>query len=219
MTTPRQTIIGRLKAGKDIDEWADLCIYPSGSLFVVEFVPPPGPLDLSGLGQEQAQALRDEGELAEYCETPEEAADLYLALEAAHRARLVAQKDVMREDSPRKPRPVPAKKPVVLQLPSVDEAGFEDEVGGSAAPLAVLFWSPWSAGDRLLLPVVAKLGAAHPGVRFLAMDAEESPTVVGALNLKGTPAVVLFRDGVIHARVDPPVTEDGLRQALASLPR
>ena len=222
MTTPRQTIISRLKAGKDIDQWADLCIYPSGSLFVVELVPPPGPLDLSGLSEEHAAQLREEGELAEYCETPEEAAELYLALEAKYAGKLVAQKDVMRdppEGTPRKLRPVPTRKVSPQQVPSVDEERFQEVLSSSSTPIAVLFWSPWNAGDRLLLPVIARVASSHSGVRFLTMDAEESSTVVGALKLTATPTLVLFRDGVLHGQVDPPLTEASVREALATLPR
>ncbi|MBY0230683.1 MAG: thioredoxin family protein [Gemmataceae bacterium] len=222
MTTSRQSIIKRLKDGKDVEEWADLCIYPSGSLFVVELVPPAGPLDTAGLSEEHAAALREEGELAEYCETPEEAADLYLALEAKYRDKLAAVKDVMRdppEGAPRKPRVLPAKKASPVQLPSLDEAAFEDEIGGSTAPVAVLFWSPWSAADRLLLPVVGKVASGFPSVRFMTMDAEDSPTVVERLRIASTPCLLLFRDGSIHSRLQAPLTEDGLRQALSSLPK
>jgi hypothetical protein len=125
MSSPRQTIITRLRAGKEVDEWADLCIYPSGSLFVVEFIPPDGPLDLSGLSDEQAAQLRDEGELSEYCETPEEAADLYLLLEGRYRGKLISQKEVFTEpdDSPERKQKAAKKGPA---LPSVDEELFDE---------------------------------------------------------------------------------------------
>src|SRR5262245_44102100 len=106
MSSSRPAIISRLRANQEVDDWADLCIYPSGSLFVVGFLPPTGPFDATGLTDEQAELLREEGELNEYFETPEEAADLYLLLEARCQGRLLPKKAAFADDdAPRKPRP------------------------------------------------------------------------------------------------------------------
>jgi thioredoxin 1 len=215
MSSPRQTIITRLRAGKEVDEWADLCIYPSGSLFVVEFIPPDGPLDLSGLTDDQSAQLRDEGELSEYCETPEEAADLYLLLEARFRGKLISQKDVFTEpdDSPERKQKSAKKGP---NLPAVDEELFEEAV--SEGVVVVLCWSPWSAPDRMVLPVLAKLAAEAEGVKFVTVDIAECPSLVSSLKLTATPTVVVFRAGAPVANVYP-VNEAQLREVLSRLPR
>jgi thiol-disulfide isomerase/thioredoxin len=212
MSSSRAAIISRLRANQEVDDWADLCIYPSGSLFVVEFLPPTGPFDAAGLTEEQADLLREEGELNEYFETPEEAADLYLLLESRCQGRLLPKKAAFAEetDGPRKPRP--AKRGAAL--PTLDAETFEQEVGGSAEPIVVLFWSPWSGPDRLALPVVN--GVAGTGVKCFTLDVDESPEVVTGLRIQQTPAVLVFRAGKLHARIEGTITEDALRQALAS---
>jgi thiol-disulfide isomerase/thioredoxin len=218
MSSARQSIISRLRAGKDVDEWADLCIYPSGSLFVVEFIPPDGASEVEGLTPEQATQLREDGELSEYCETPEEASDLYLMLEERYRGRLIAQKEVFREpdeSAPKRAKPAaPAKKG--LGFREIDEDSFEEEVGEGV--VVVLCWSPWSAPDRMALPTLAKVAADNDGVKFVTLDIAEAPTVVSKLKITATPTAVVIRAGTVHSTVWP-VKEDALRGALASIPR
>jgi thiol-disulfide isomerase/thioredoxin len=209
MSSSRAAIISRLRANQEVDDWADLCIYPSGSLFVVEFLPPTGPFDAAGLTDEQAELLREEGELNEYFETPEEAADLYLLLESRCQGRLLPKKAAFAEDdAPRKPRT--AKRGAAL--PTLDAETFEQEVGGSADPIVVLFWSPWNGPDRLALPVVT--AGVPAGVKCFTLDVDESPEVVSGLHIQQTPAVLVFRAGKLHARIEGTITEDALRQAL-----
>ncbi|MGL4554041.1 MAG: thioredoxin family protein [Gemmataceae bacterium] len=213
MSSSRAAIISRLRANHEVDDWADLCIYPSGSLFVVEFFPPSGPFDTAGLSDDQADQLRDEGELSEYYETPEEAADLYLLLEERCQGRLLPKKAAFSDDAdaPRKPRP--AKKGA--SLPALDAETFEQAITGSADPVVVLLWSPWSGPDRLALPAVTAVAANAPGVRFFTLDVDESPEVVTGLKVAQTPACLVFRAGSLHARIEGAITEDALRKALA----
>jgi hypothetical protein len=75
----RQIIVSRLKAGRIVGEEADLATYADSGYFVVSLFPE-GSMDIRGLTPEQALELADDGELSEYLDTPEEAADLYLKL-------------------------------------------------------------------------------------------------------------------------------------------
>jgi thiol-disulfide isomerase/thioredoxin len=214
MSSARQSIINRLRAGKEVDDWADLCIYPSGSLFVVELVPPDSE-PIPGLTEEQATQLREDGELSEYCETPEEAADLYLMLEERFTGKLIAQKEVFRdsdESAPRRPRQA-RKSP---ELPALDEENIEDELREGI--VVVLCWSPWSASDRLTLPMLARVAAAHEDVRFVTMDVAELPAVASAWKVASTPTAVVVRAGSLYSVVSP-LSEDALRGVLDGLPR
>jgi hypothetical protein len=98
--TSRQFIVARLKAGRTIGEGTDLATYPDSGYFVVGLLPE-GPMDIRGLTPQQAQELADDGELSEYLDTPEEAADLYLKLKKAYGGALArrAQRHDQRPDS------------------------------------------------------------------------------------------------------------------------
>ncbi|NBO93763.1 MAG: thioredoxin [Planctomycetia bacterium] len=215
MSSSRAEIIGRLRANQEVDEWADLCIYPSGSMFVVEFFPPSGSLDNSGLTEQQTEQLRDEGELSEYFETPEEAAELYLLLESHYRDRLLPKKVAFGQESDTPRKSASSKKRI--QLPTLDADTFENAITTATEPVVVLFWSPWSGPDRLLLPMINGLSTAYSEVRFFTLDIDESSEIVAGLRVQQTPACLVFRDGRIRARIEGTVTEDLLRRAILKL--
>ncbi|MFQ3651181.1 MAG: thioredoxin family protein [Gemmataceae bacterium] len=216
MSSARSEIIRRLRANQEVDDWADLCIYPSGSLFVLEFTPPAGFVHFDGLRAEWIDQLQDEGELSEYFDTPEEAADLYLLLEQRCEGRLLPRSAVFREEvgSPRKARP--AKK--VTSLPAITTDCFEEELRNSSVPVVVLFWSPWSAPDRLTLPLLTNVANTIPHqARFFTCDIDECPEIFHGLKVQITPSVLIFLNAALHARLEPPLTEDAIRRSLAAL--
>jgi thiol-disulfide isomerase/thioredoxin len=216
MSSARSEIIRRLRANQEVDDWADLCIYPSGSLFVLEFTPPAGTVSLDGLRSEWIEQLQDEGELSEYFDTPEEAADLYLLLEERCQGRLLPRSAVFREEAgtPRKPRPL--KK--ITSLPPITTDTFEPELSGSTVPVVILFWSPWSGPDRLTLPLLTSVAnTVQEGARFFTCDVDECPEITQGLKVQGTPTVLLFHKGALQARLESPLTEDAIRRALGAL--
>ena len=86
--TARQGIVSRLKDGQAVGEWEELSAYPDGAYFVVGLLPE-RPVDMRGLTPEQSRQLAEEGEVSEYLDTPEEAADLYLKLKKEYGSALV----------------------------------------------------------------------------------------------------------------------------------
>jgi thioredoxin 1 len=216
MSSARSEIIRRLRANQEVDDWADLCIYPSGSLFVLEFTPPAGTISLEGLRPEWLEQLQDEGELSEYFDTPEEAADLYLFLEQRCEGRLLPRSAVFREESgtPRKARP-PKK---ITSVPAITVDTFEQEIRSSTVPVVVLFWSPWSGPDRLALPLLTNVAnTIQKEGRFFTCDVDECPEIAQGLKVTTTPSVLIFRDTALRIRLEPPLTEDAIRRSLTQL--
>jgi thioredoxin 1 len=217
MSSNRSEIISRLRENKEVDDWADLCIYPSGSLFVLEFTPPSGPLDTSELRPEWVEQLQDEGELSEYFDTPEEAADLYLLLEKRCEGRLLSRSAVFREEGEGTPRKARAAKKITT-LPAITTDTFEPELRQASVPVVILFWSPWSGPDRLSLPLVTNVAnTVQESAKFFSLDVEECPEIVTGLKVTGTPTVMIFYNGALEARLESPLTEDVIRRTLQML--
>jgi hypothetical protein len=111
-------VLACLRAGEGIDRWDDLCVYPSGDLFVVECYVGDLPVDVGGLTPAQAEQLLEEEELAEAFDTPEEAAALYLKLWEKY-GKLLGPP----AEAPRPPAAAAAPAGDAAALPDVREAG------------------------------------------------------------------------------------------------
>jgi thioredoxin 1 len=213
---PRQVIVSRLKAGRTVGEGADLATYPDGGYFVVGLLPG-GPMDLHGLTPEQARELADDGELSEYLDTPEEAADLYLKLKKEYGGALARG-----EDKP--PRPAtalpedaggsPASGRAPGRLRELDGSSFGQEVLASPLPVLVFFAQPSSASSRLMLPLLERLAADHTGMRFGRVDVGRNDALVAEHGVDAGPACLLFKYGRLVQTLKGLQPERTLRAAL-----
>ncbi len=214
----RQGIVSRLRAGQAVGEGDELCTYPDGAFFVVGLLPE-GPLDIRGLTPEQARELADDGELSEYLDTPEEAADLYLKLHREYGSALARLGDTPPAASPAAATPEPtcgAPGPgrASSRLRALSGATFRQEVLASPFPVLVFFSQPSSASDRLMLPLLERLGADHPGMKFGRVDVGPNDPLAVKYGVDSVPACLLFKHGRLVRTLKGLQPERSLREAL-----
>jgi thioredoxin 2 len=78
----------------------------------------------------------------------------------------------------------------------VTDASFAAEVERSAAPILVDMWAPWCGPCLMLAPVIEQLAAEMAGrVRVAKLNVDENPVTAGRFNVRGIPALLLFKDG------------------------
>ena len=209
----REAIVTLLKAGHGVDLWADLSVYPDKDTFVVECFLGDVPPDGQGLTEDQAEQLA-EGELAEYLDSPEEAADLYLRLWDKYGKAL---------PPPGKPAPPPGRGPrelaraPLVPAPDLHPACFDAEVLESPDPVLVLFWARWGGPDRAQLLVIEKLARDYQGIRFGKVDVDQFEELARRFAVDAVPASLLFRGGRVINRLEGFQTEQALRKALDAL--
>jgi thioredoxin 1 len=217
----RQGIVSRLRAGQTVGEGEELSAYPDGGYFVVGLLPE-GQLDMRGLTQEQARQLAEEGEVSEYLDTPEEAADLYLKLKEEYGSALARL-----EDTPPGPSPAPATPErgcgspepgqASSRLRDFHEGNFEREVLEAPVPALVYFCQPLSASDRLLLPLLERLAGDHTGMRFGQVDVGQNDPLAVEYGVDTVPACLLFKHGRLVQTLKGLQPERNLRVALDAL--
>jgi hypothetical protein len=210
----RQSIVSRLKAGRSVGEGDDLATYPDSGYFVVGLLPE-GPVDMRGLTPEQAQDLADDGELSEYLDTPEEAADLYLKLEKEYGSALARLEDSQPGPTPATATPEPGQ--ASSRLRAFSGANFGQEVLASSFPALVFFCQPLSASDRLMLPLLERLAADHTGMRFGRVDVGRDDPLAVEYGVDTVPACLLFKHGRLARTLKGLHPERNLRAALDAL--
>lgn len=76
------------------------------------------------------------------------------------------------------------------------------QVAKGTVPVVVDVWAPWCGPCRVMGPQYEKVAQTlEPKARFLKLNADNEQQLAGALNIRGIPTMILFKDGEEDARV------------------
>ena len=103
------------------------------------------------------------------------------------------------------PPPAPASPADVKAAPTgvvqITDASYEQVVHSQKVVL-ILFWAPWSAPDRAMMPVINALSLQYLGrVKVGRVNVDENPDIARKFGIKGIPTVVVLKDGSEQERV------------------
>jgi len=87
------------------------------------------------------------------------------------------------------------------QPANVDESGFDTHISRSDIPVLVDVWAPWCGPCRQMAPHFEQAARMlEPDVRFLKINADQSPRISVQYNIRGIPALLLLRGGKLIAQ-------------------
>jgi thioredoxin 2 len=73
---------------------------------------------------------------------------------------------------------------------------LQRQVAKGTLPVVVDVWAPWCGPCRMMGPEYEKVAhALEPKVRFLKLNSDNEQQLAGALNIRGIPTMILFKDG------------------------
>jgi len=79
---------------------------------------------------------------------------------------------------------------------------FKEIIDQPRKPLIVDFWASWCVPCKVTKPILESLAETYSDqVKFLAVDADDSPEVLQEYGVKGIPTVMAFNNGEVVTRV------------------
>jgi thioredoxin 1 len=88
------------------------------------------------------------------------------------------------------------------KVTAVSGENFEAMVLKSDEPVLVDFWTEWCGPCRQLAPKIEALAEHYAGVlRFVKVNLDDAPTLIGRYAIRAIPTLMLFKNGAEQERI------------------
>jgi thioredoxin 1 len=83
-----------------------------------------------------------------------------------------------------------------MDIPSVTDDNFDEEVLKSPLPVLIDFWAAWCVPCRMIAPTVEQLAESHKEkLKVAKMNVDENMKTPGKYGIRGIPTLLLFKGG------------------------
>jgi thioredoxin 1 len=85
-----------------------------------------------------------------------------------------------------------------MAITAVSDATFHEDVKKAGVPVLVDFWAEWCGPCRSVAPILEELSKEFEGqLKVVKLDVESNPGIAQAYNIRGIPALLLFKNGEV----------------------
>ena len=90
----------------------------------------------------------------------------------------------------------------MLEIISLSEQSWKDEVTNSELPVVVDFWAEWCAPCHMITPILEEINGEYEGkIKVGRLNVDENPTIAGEYRIMGIPTLLFFRSGKLVDKV------------------
>jgi thioredoxin 1 len=95
------------------------------------------------------------------------------------------------------------------------DGNFEDSVLKATGPVLVDFWAEWCTPCKRLAPTIDALATDYAGrVTIGKLNVDDNPNTAFKFQIRGIPAVLLFKDGAMVESIVGLVPKEDLQRAI-----
>lgn len=85
---------------------------------------------------------------------------------------------------------------------TITDADFQEKVVESETPVLVDFWAEWCGPCKMIGPVLDEIAQEMEGKLIIGkVNVDENQSTMMAYGIMGIPALLLFKDGEVAARI------------------
>lgn len=87
-----------------------------------------------------------------------------------------------------------------MNIITVTESSFEDEVLKSDKPVLVDFWADWCGPCKMLAPVMSKIAEERDDIKVCKVNIDEEMNLALRYNVMSIPTIIAYSAGEIKKR-------------------
>jgi len=81
------------------------------------------------------------------------------------------------------------------KITTLDEATFDEEVGGAETAVLVDFWAEWCGPCKMIAPILDEIADENDGIKIAKLNVDDAPDIARRFDVMSIPTLIVFKDG------------------------